>query len=164
VNDVRFDRAGNLFVVDNTYELHANGRIVAFLAADLKAIEGMFPNVRAKKVYVASGFDEPVGRRKLPPGPGPHSPVCVAFNSRDEMVVGNDGYFPDPKARTVNQLYLYRKPLQKPTPDAVIRLPLGAPGEVTFDAADNLVVQDHTYNKVWVINPDRDPGWLRPVK
>ena len=40
------------------------------------------------------------------PGPGPHSPVCVAFNSRNEMVVGNDGYDPDPKARNVNQLYL----------------------------------------------------------
>ena len=54
--------------------------------------------------------------------------MCVAFNSRNEMVVGNDGYYPDPKARNVNQLYLYRKPLEKPTPDAVIQLPLGAPG------------------------------------
>jgi hypothetical protein len=164
VNDVRFDRAGNLFVVDNTYELHANGRIVAFLAADLKAMEGMFPDVRAKRVYVAGGFDEPVGRRNLPPGLGPHSPVCVAFNRRNEMVVGNDGYFPDPKARNVHQLYLYRKPLERPTPDAVIQLPLGAPGEVTFDDKDNLVVQDHTYNKVWAINLDRDPGWLRPLR
>ena len=36
-------------------------------------------------------------------------------------------------------------------------------GEITFDDKDNLVVQDHTYNKVWVINFERDPSWLRPV-
>jgi pyrroline-5-carboxylate reductase len=30
--------------------------------------------------------------------------------------------------------------------------------------ADNLVVMDHTWNKVWVINFDRDPVWLRPLK
>ena len=38
VNDLKFDRLGNLFVVDNTYELHANGRIIAFLAADLASL------------------------------------------------------------------------------------------------------------------------------
>jgi hypothetical protein len=35
VNDIKCDHLGNLFVVDNTYELHANGRILAFLAEDL---------------------------------------------------------------------------------------------------------------------------------
>ena len=90
--------------------------------------------------------------------------MSIAFNSRNEMVVGNDGYFSDPQTRNINQLYLYRKPLEKATPDAVIQLPLGAPGEIAFDAKDNLIVQDHTYNKVWVINVDRDPVWLRALK
>lgn len=164
VNDVKFDRKGNLFVVDNTYELHANGRILAFLADDLRGIKSLFPEVKAKRVYVAGDFDQPVHRRTLPKVQGPHSPVCVAFNSRNEMVVGNDGYFSDPRTRNVNQLYLYRKPLEKATPDAVIGLPLGAPGEIAFDEKDNLVVQDHTYNKVWVLNLDRDPAWLTPLK
>jgi len=57
-----------------------------------------------------------------------------------------------------------QKPLEKATPDAVIQLPLGAPGEIVFDGEDNLIVQDHPYNKVWVINFDRDPVWLRELK
>src|SRR5436305_4691540 len=72
VNDIKFDRAGNLFVVDNTYELHNNGRIIAFLADDLKAIKGSFPPIQAKKVYVAKRFDEPVHQRTFHPGEHPH--------------------------------------------------------------------------------------------
>jgi hypothetical protein len=60
-------------------------------------------------------------------------------------------------------LYLYRTPLTKPTPDAVIELPLGAPGEVSFDENDNLIVQDHTWNRIWVINLNKDPNWLREL-
>lgn len=52
--------------------------------------------------------------------------------------------------------------MTKATPDAIIELPLGAPGEITFDTSDNLLVQDHTWNKVWLINYDLDPAWLRP--
>ena len=63
----------------------------------------------------------------------------------------------------MRQLYLYRNPLTKTTPDAWIELPMGAPGEITFDPQDNLVVQDHTWNRVWVINYDLDPAWLRPI-
>ena len=60
--------------------------------------------------------------------------------------------------------YLYKKPPEKPTPDAVIELPLGAAGEIQFDADENLVVMDHTWNKVWVINYYTDPTWLKPLK
>lgn len=165
VNDIKFDRAGNLFVVDNTYELHHNGRVLAFLAEDLKAVKGVFPGLRARKVYVASDFDQPVHQRRFPPGEHPRSPVCVAFSSKGEMVIGNDGYYAgEASKRNVNQLFLYRKPLEKATPDAVIELPVGAPGEMVFDKQDNLIVQDHTYNKVWVLNYTRDPGWLRALK
>jgi hypothetical protein len=161
VNDIKFDRSGNLFVVDNTYELHANGRIIAFLAADLAAISTMFPAIQAQRVYVVNNFTNSVSNRKLWPGQNPNSPVCVAFNSRNEMVVGNDGYFTNNLTRTLNQLYLYRTPLTRPTPDAVIELPMGSPGEIVFDQADNLIVQDHIYNKIWIINYDADTAWLR---
>jgi len=163
VNDIKFDRSGHLFVVDNTYELHANGRIIAFLAADLAGISTMFPAIQAQRVYVVNNFTNAVGSRKLWPGQNPNSPVCVAFNSRNEMVVGNDGYFTNNLTRTANQLYLYRNPLTKPTPDAVIELPMGSPGEMAFDQADNLIVQDHIYNKVWIINYDVDTAWLRSL-
>jgi len=79
------------------------------------------------------------------------------------MVVGNDGYFSNNLTRTINQLYLYRTPLTKPTPDAVIELPMGSPGEIAFDERDNLLVQDHIYNKVWLINYDIDRAWLRTL-
>ena len=79
------------------------------------------------------------------------------------MVIGNGGYYPDLKLRSIRQLYLYRKPLVKATPDAVIELPLGGPGEITFDDRDNLVVQDHTWCKLWIINFDRDPSWLHSL-
>ncbi len=162
VNAVKFDRKGNLFVVDNTYELHDNGRVLAFLAEDLRGMKGLFPAIEAKKVYVAERFDQPVHKRTFLKGEHPRSPVSVAFNRRNEMVIGNDGYFEGPpEKRNLNQLFLYRRPLEKATPDAVIQLPLGAPGEIAFDDRDNLIVQDHTYNKVWAINFDRDPAWLR---
>src|SRR5262249_50478923 len=57
-NSIRFARLGNLFVVDNTYEGHPNGRVVAFLAEDLRGLKGMFPNVQAKKVYCVERFDQ----------------------------------------------------------------------------------------------------------
>ncbi len=76
----------------------------------------------------------------------PVSPVSVAFNSRNEMVVGNDGYYNrSPDKRIWNQLYVYRKPLQKATPDAVIEVPLGGVAEITFDRHDNLIALDATY-------------------
>ena len=164
VNDVTFDHLGNMFVADNTYELHENGRVIAFSAKDLAGIKTVFPNIQARWVYVANAFDQPVHQRAFWPGQNPTSPVCLAVNSRNELVIGNDGYFSDMRTRLVNQLYLYRNPLKKPTPDAVIQLPMGAPGEISFDKDDNLIVQDHTWNRIWVINLDRDPGWLRELR
>ena len=164
VNDIKFDRLGNLFVVDNTYECGPNGRVIAFLASDLAGITDLFPAIQAKQVYCAETFDQTDICRIDDPvyGNSPFSPVSVAFNSRNEMVIGNDGYNRDPQKRAIRQLYLYRTPLTKNTPDAFIELPLGAPGEITFDARDNLIVQDATWNKVWIINYDLDPSWLRP--
>jgi hypothetical protein len=163
VNSIRFDRRGNLFVVDNTYEGHPNGRVIAFLAADLKRLRVMFPDVQAKRVYCVERFDQTeYGRIQLPVD-HPFSPVSVAFSKNNEMVIGNDGYYRNPNLRAVRQLYLYRKPLQKSTPDAVIALPLGAAAEMQFDDNDNLVVMDHTWNKVWVINYKRDPMWLKAL-
>jgi len=163
VNDMEFDHLGNLFVADNTYELHENGRVIAFSAKDLAEIKVMFPSIQARWVYVAQRFDQAVSERTFWPGQNPTSPVCVAINSRNELVIGNDGYFGNARTRMLNQLYLYRSPLTKPTPDAVIELPLGAPGEISFDEDDNLIVQDHSWNRLWVINLDRDPSWLREL-
>jgi hypothetical protein len=165
VSDIRFDRQGNMFIVDNAYECHPNGRVIGFLAADLAGITNMFPSIQAKKLYGVESFDQTRICRIHDPiyGDTPFSPVSLALNSRGEMVIGNDGYHRDPKLRQWRQLYLYRTPLTRSTPDAVIELPLGSPGEITFDHLDNLIVQDHTYNRIWIINFDLDPAWLRPL-
>jgi DNA-binding beta-propeller fold protein YncE len=164
VNSIRFDRLGNLFVVDNTYEGHPNGRVIAFLAEDLRAIKGMFPKIKAKRLYCVEKYDQTEINRIHRGVDDPFSPVSVAFSKASEMVIGNDGYYRDPKLRAVRQLFLYKTPLDKATPDAVIELPLGAAAEMWFDDADNLVVLDHTWNRVWVIDYHRDPGWLRPLE
>ena len=51
----------------------------------------------------------------------------------------------------------------------MIRLPIGAVGDVHFDAADRLIVQDHTWPRIWVIDLDEKdlqgrPVWLERLK
>ncbi|MBI2542566.1 MAG: hypothetical protein HYW24_00040 [Candidatus Aenigmarchaeota archaeon] len=157
-SDVEFDKFGNLYVIENDYEGHGNRRITVFLSEDLKNAQGLFPNLNAKKVFLGT-------LTSIGPGAGitgaPGSPVSIAFNSKNEAVIGNDGYYGDAETRQVRQLWLYRDPLNKQTPDAYINLPLGASGELIFDPQDNLIVQDHTWSKVWAINLERDPIWLK---
>ena len=76
------------------------------------------------------------------------------------MVVGTDGYYNgDQTKRHLKQLLFYSNPLKKylngnyvtgQQPDSYIEIPLGAPGEINFDEGDNLIVQDHTWNRVLI--------------
>ena len=167
---IKFDRAGNLYVVENTYECHPNDRVTVFTAAGLASATGMFPDLAASIVFnrrMTQDFNMPAqcGVATIDAN-HPFSPINVAFNSRNELVIGNDGYYPYPEQRAVKQLYLYRTPLTKQTPDFVIGLPVGATGDITFDQDDNLVVQDHTWYRVWVIDiEEQDQGgsyrWLQ---
>lgn len=167
-NAIRFDRQGNLFVVDNNNEGTRNGRIIAFAAADIAAIRTMFPGTKARWVYCVEGFDKiPPETHRVHSGiDHPWMPMSIAFNSKGEMVVGNGGYWNDGHAalRPIRQLYLYRNPLKKSTPDAIIELPVGAPQDLWFDDQDNLVVHDANYNRVGIINYVKDPQWLKPLK
>lgn len=151
VNSIQCDRLGNLFVVDNNYECHPNGRVIAFPADGLAQIQTMFPSIQATKVYSVQSFNE-THICQSSSMDYPFSPVSIAFSSRNEMVIGNDGYYREPTRRAVRQLYLYRRPLEKATPDAVIELPLGAAAEMHFDDSDHLVVLDHTWNRAWVLD------------
>ncbi|MCL5783952.1 MAG: dockerin type I domain-containing protein [Patescibacteria group bacterium] len=156
--DLKFDRLGNLFVVENGYECHGNDRISIFSAEDLKNTQGLFPMLSAKKVLVANSLTEK-GPCAYSTVNQPGSPVSLAFDSHNHLVVGNDGYYGDMQTRQLRQLWFYKDPLNKQIPDGHIDLPLGTPGEITFDSADNLFVQDHTWNKVWGINLNDDPAW-----
>jgi hypothetical protein len=156
---IKFDKHGNLFVIDNAYECQGNHRIVVFEASLLNSATTLFPRLRATKLFNASGFNQ-VGNCAYGTVDQPGSPVSLAFNSKNQMVVGNDGYYGDASQRQLKQLWFYSDPLNKQSPDASIDLYMGTPGELAFDANDNLLVQDHTWYKVWMINPGCDPEWL----
>lgn len=156
---IKFDRQGNLFVVDNAYECSGNHRIVVFMANDLAAATTLFPNLQAEKVFNAPSLNE-VGNCAYWTVDQPGSPVSIAFNSMNQMVVGNDGYYGDSAQRQLKQLWFYSDPLTKQLPDASIALYMGTPGDLAFDADDNLLIQDHTWYKVWMINLSCDPSWL----
>ena len=159
VTQIKFDTFGNLFVVDNDYECQGNDRIVMYSAEDMQSATELFPNLQASSVFIASSFNERGGC-----GYGtvdqPGSPVSIAFNSRNAMVVGNDGYYGDLTQRELRQIWVYSDPLDKQTPDAFIEIYMGTPGELAFDSYDNLLIQDHTWYKVMLINFDVDPEWV----
>jgi hypothetical protein len=128
------------------------------LKDDLAAATGMFPDLAAKKIFrndFSTDFTKPA-RCSIGPGDTdrPLSPVTIAFNNRNELVVGSDGYYAQghDHERAIKQLYLYRTPLTKQTPDYSIRIPMGAPGEVNFDENDRFMVQDHTWFRVWLVD------------
>ncbi len=156
---IKFDRLGNLFVIDNAYECQGNRRIVVFAAEDLANATQLFPNLQARVVFNAPGFNE-IGDCAYWTMNKPGSPVSIAFNSRNQAVIGNDGYYGDPAERQLRQLWFYTDPLVKQLPDAYIRLHMGTPGDIAFDEHDNLLIQDHTWYRVWMINLGCDPAWL----
>ena len=159
VTQIKFDRLGNLFVVDNAYECNGNRRIVVFEAADLASASGLFPSLQARKVFNAPSLND-VGNCAYWTVDQPGSPVSVAFNSANQMVVGNDGYYGDLSERQLKQLWFYSDPLAKQSPDASIEIHMGTPGDIAFDEHDNLLIQDHTWYKIWMINLSCDPVWL----
>lgn len=159
---IRVDRLGNLFVVDNAYECAGNRRMVVFRAEDLNGATTMFPNLAAWKLFNAPSFNE-IGDCAYWTVDRPGSPVSMAFDSRNRMVVGNDGYYGDSEQRALKQLWYYEDPLAKQTPDASIEMYMGTPGDLAFDEHDNLLVQDHTWYRVMMINLECDPAWLVPT-
>ncbi|MEK7187930.1 MAG: hypothetical protein AAB691_03755 [Patescibacteria group bacterium] len=176
VGRIEFDRLGNLYAIENNYECHGNNRITVFMGEDIQRASTLFPNISARKVFVSNSLTQPANCSEVPYKI--NSPISVAFDSQNQMVVTTDGTgWANDGTRATTQLFLYRNPLAKKSdgtyvmgqnPDAVIRLPMGAPGEVAFDRNDNLIVQDHTWSRVWVINLNEkdDAGnfiWLVPA-
>jgi hypothetical protein len=162
-----FDHQGNMYVVDNDYECHGNIRIDVYTAQTLAGATGMFPNLAIDKVLIAPNATSS-GPCRAYDQPG--SPISVAFTNTDQMVVANDGYYgysgmgwgdlADNELRPFRQLWFYENPLQETLPDGYIDLPLGSPGEIAVDPSGNLLIQDHTWYRVWGINPSIDPSWL----
>ncbi|MBI4130353.1 hypothetical protein HY468_03490 [Candidatus Roizmanbacteria bacterium] len=165
---MKFDNFGNLFVVEGNYECHGNDRIVMYGAEDLRVASGtLFPFLAARKVFVSNTFTQLPLCNDLN---GPRAPVSLAFTKWNSLLVGNDGYYTtDLQKRPYRQLWYYSNPLKRDSqgnyiqgqkPDGYVSLPMGAAGDVIAEPNGNLVVQDHTWNRTWVINLDQDPDWL----
>ncbi|OGY55327.1 MAG: hypothetical protein A2951_03150 [Candidatus Buchananbacteria bacterium RIFCSPLOWO2_01_FULL_56_15] len=181
---VKFDRLGNLYAVEGTFECHGNNRIVMHAAEDLRKIEtdeNIFPLLSARKSFINKLlFSGESYCSTVDNSPG--SPTGIAFTSLNQMIVGTDGYYRygalesgryDPaKDRATHQLYFYNNPLKKnpdgsyvsgQLADAVITVPLGASGELTTDEDDTLIIQDHTWPRILLVNFIEMPQWLTPV-
>ena len=176
-NELKFDAQGNLFVVENDYEGHGNVRIVMLAAANLDRVTTPCADsatvlcalVPAAKAFV--GTLTTAGPMAYGTVGEPGSPISLTFDVAGEMVVSNDGYYGDESLRPWRQLWLYHDPLRRESdgsytvgqqPDFAISVPMGAPGEVTFDSHGLLLVQDHTWDRVLGIDLARDP-WLVPT-
>lgn len=168
---LEFDRSGNFYIVENTYECHGNNRIIMYEASDIASISSMFPMTAAKKVFVRSSLTEQASCNQSTVN-APYSPVSIAFDSNNHMIVGNDGYYSDEKDRAWRQLWYYCNPIKRDAtgayiqgqvPDAYVHLPMGSSGEIAFDQYDNLIVQDHSWARVWAVNYYKDPSLLVAV-
>lgn len=161
---IKFDKQGNLFVVENQYECHGNNRVTIFLRSDLQNATGLFPRLAAKKVFnapnlsaVGNSEGQNCGYEKVNQ---PGTPVSIAFNNSNQLIIGSDGYYGNNRERQLRQLYFYSDPLNKQTPDGYFNIPMGAPGEIVVDNEDRLIIQDHTWSRVWAIDPGVDRSWL----
>ena len=91
--------------------------MTVLMNTDIQNTRTLFPNIAAQKVFVRGSFTEKVScditANNL------SRPVLIAFNSKNEMVVGTDGYSYDnnillmsPKKKNAKRGY-YRKKMQK---------------------------------------------------
>jgi hypothetical protein len=185
--ELRFDRLGNLYVVESDCECHGNNRVTVFMAPDIPVrpapgqpigTADIFPAdpVAARKVFIADSLTsgdgtwttvcEPVAGQRT-------TPMHLAFDAANRMVLGLDGYFGFGDVRHVQQLWLYEDPLrevdgefvQDQAPDYFVNVPVGSTGGLCFDDDDRLVFQDSTWTRVWIIdlaetNDDGEPVWL----
>ncbi len=182
--EIKFDRNGNLFVVENDYESHGNNRISVWKFNDIK--QGLdsgrlFPQIKAVKVFTQESLTGQVKHHSYLNRPS--SPVDLAFDKANHMVVANDGSYMGygyhannpiyDQQRPFRQLWFYQNPLakdkngnyiQNQPADAYIDLPIGVPGGVVFDKNDNLITHDGTWSRVFVVNLNCDPDLVKPLK
>ena len=179
--EIKIDKKGNLFVVENTYEGHGNNRISVWAYSDIRKAflsNSLFPNLKAIKVFTQPSLTSPVKPRIYQDRPS--SPVSIAFDRYNRMVIANDGSFMGygyhnndyDRQRPFRQLWFYQNPLatdnqgryiQNQPADAYIDIPIGVPGGITFDDKNNLIVHDGTWSRVFIINIDCDPELVKSV-
>jgi sugar lactone lactonase YvrE len=141
------DRHGNLYAVDSGFEGRVdnsgNLRVLRFDAADVVPVPGnIFPNPAASGVFCKSNFTD---NRDWSDSNRPHTPTYLAFDSSNHMVMLCDSYG-NPEGQLV---FWYPTPDvgQAPQPTQIITTMIGQPATAAFDERDQLIIQDHTWNR-----------------
>lgn len=177
VLQVSFDKLGNMFLLDNNYECHNNNRILAYSRHALQTDDGGIFFTKNPDYIIGTKDETSFGNCDGNQTNVPMSPVSIEFDKNGHMLIANDGMYGD-QNRELRQLWLYENPfvIQLPytqgfemlkSPAASVELPIGASGDILFDSHDNLIVQDHTWSRLWILNYFRDPQWIvqhRPWK
>jgi sugar lactone lactonase YvrE len=141
------DRFGNLYAVDSGFEGRidnsGNLRVLRFDAASLTPVPGnIFPNPAASGVF---GKPDMTSNRNWNESNRPNTPTFVAFDSQNRMVMLCDSYGNQQGQR----VFWYPTPHAglAPQPTHVINTSFGQAANAAFDESDNLIVQDHTWNR-----------------
>ena len=141
------DRYGNLYVVDSGFEGRVdnsgNLRVLRFDASSLVPVPGnLFPNPAATGVFCKTNFTD---NRNWSDSNRPHTPTYVAFDSSNHMVMLCDSYG-NPQGQLV---FWYPTPHigQAPQPTQIITTTIGQAAIAAFDEHDQLIIQDHTWNR-----------------
>lgn len=144
------DAQGNLFVVDGTWECReGNCRVVQYQKSDLPAPNGTLqaPSVNPVRVY---GQSDLVTRSCDPSTGRLCSPRFVAFDPRDgSMVATGDAYYNALDKRIAVWTNPTKAGVTAPLPSSFYSsLRLNQAGNVAIDAAGNMAVLDHTWNRI----------------
>lgn len=148
---LKFDNFGNLYVVDASFELNGNRRVLRFNVSKLIPTPGnIFPLPDADAVFTKSSF---TSRETETNQPG--SPNAIGFDQYNRMILLADGY----GNKQYERAYVYYTPHTGEIiyPDARIDIPMGQGSSVIFDSANNLIMQDHTWNRILFINLNLPP-------
>lgn len=144
---VALDRYRNLYAVDSGFEGRVdnsgNLRVLRFDAANVVPVPGnLFPNPAASGVFCKTNFTD---NRDWSDSNRPHTPTYLAFDSSNHMVMLCDSYG-NPQGQLV---FWYPTPHvgQAPQPTQVITTMMGQPASAAFDERDQLIIQDHTWNR-----------------
>ncbi len=127
------DRAGNLYIADDSLEINGNMRLLEYNA-------GTFP-ANNQSVIFATTPSKTFSRLTT---------LEAAFDSRNQMVVGLNPYGPNPNPVGGWFPAFFSNPLSSNTPDNYLRDYYSEAVATTFDSLDNLYVADLNRGRVLI--------------
>ena len=143
------DKFGNLYVVDAKFEGGGNQRAVRYDAASVAPVPGnLFPNPCATGVFCKPDLSTD---SSWDTQGGPNNPTFVAFDSQNHMILLAESY----ANAQFHRAYYYPTPHLGLVPQPTHRITnaFGQAALAIFDERDNLIIQDHTWNRILFFSP-----------